>query len=92
MNMAFNKIDTADLAGKGVIGLADTPQLSTSNMQAKFEETARDVIVPHFNQLIDDLEDKGGPVQSETIVAIRSNAKSQLEVSSSGKEFARRAS
>lgn len=92
MNMAFNKIDTADLAGKGVIGLADTPQLSTSNMQAKFEETARDVIVPHFNQLIDDLEDKGGPVQSETIVAIRINANSQLEVSTNGKDFAPTAS
>lgn len=91
-DMAFDKIETADLAGKGVIGLADTPQLSTSDMQAKFEETARDVIVPHFNQLIDDLEDKGGPVQSKTIVAIRINANSQLEVSTNGKDFAPTAS
>ena len=90
--MAFNKIDTADLAGKGVIWLADTPQLSTSNMQAKFEETARDVIVPHFNQLIDDLEEKGGPVQSQDIVAIRVNENSQLEVSTNGEDFAPTAS
>lgn len=92
MNMAFNKIDTADLAGKGVIGLADTPQLSTSDMQAKFEETARDVIVPHFNRLIDDLEEKGGPVQSQDIVAIRVNENSQLEVSTNGEDFAPTAS
>lgn len=91
-DMAFDKIETADLAGKGVIGLADTPQLSTSDMQAKFEETARDVIVPHFNQLIDDLEDNGGPVQSQTIVAIRINENSQLEVSTNGEDFAPTAS
>lgn len=92
MNMAFNKIDTADLAGKGVIGLPDTPQLSTNDMQDKFEETARDVIVPHFNQLIDDLEEKGGPVQSRDIVAIRVNENSQLEVSTNGEDFAPTAS
>lgn len=90
--MAFNKIDTADLAGKGVIGLPDLPQLSTSNMQEKFEETARDVIVPHFNELIEDLEEKGGPVQSQDIVAIRINENSQLEVSTNGEDFAPTAS
>lgn len=54
-DMAFDKIETADLAGIGVIGLADTPQLSTSEMQEKFEETARSVIIPKFNQAMDEL-------------------------------------
>ena len=54
-DMAFDKIETADLAGIGVIGLADTPQLSTGDMQAKFEETARSVIIPKFNKAMDEL-------------------------------------
>lgn len=37
------------------MGLPDTPGLSTSEMQAKFEQTAREVIVPKLNQLVDDL-------------------------------------
>ena len=90
--MAFNKIDQGDLVGIGVIGLPDTPQLSTEDMQEKFEETARDVIIPHFNELIEDLEEKGGPVQSQDIVAIRVNENSQLEVSTNGEDFAPTAS
>ena len=53
--MAFTKITDEDLLNKGVIGLPDTPGLSTSEMQAKFEQTAREVIIPKFNQLVDDL-------------------------------------
>lgn len=90
--MAFNKIDQSDLVGVGVIGLPDTPQLSTEDMQEKFEETARSVIIPHFNELIEDLEEKGGPVQSQDIVAIRVNENSQLEVSTNGEDFAPTAS
>ena len=51
----FTKISEADLKDKGVIGLPDTPGLSTSDMQKKFEETAREVIIPAFNKLIEDL-------------------------------------
>jgi hypothetical protein len=57
--MAFEKITPQDLQNKGVIGLADTPGLDTSAMQHKFDEIALDVIVPAFNDLIDDLEDAG---------------------------------
>ena len=53
--MAFTKITDEDLQNKGVIGLPDTPGLSTSEMQAKFEQTAREVLVPKFNQLVDEL-------------------------------------
>ena len=59
-DMAFDKIETSDLVGVGVIGLPDTPQLSTSEMQEKFEETGRDVIIPHFNKLIDNLASEEG--------------------------------
>lgn len=37
------------------MGLPDTPGLSTSEMQAKFEQIAREVLVPRFNQLVDEL-------------------------------------
>jgi hypothetical protein len=53
--VAFTKITDEDLQNKGVIGLPDTPGLSTSEMQAKFEQTAREVLVPKFNQLVDEL-------------------------------------
>ena len=58
--MALKKIEQSDLANKGVIGLPDTPALSTSDMQKKFEETARDVVIPHFNKLVDTLESPTG--------------------------------
>ena len=51
----FDKIAEKDLAGIGVVGLPDTPGLSTADMQAKFEETARSVFIPRFNTLIDDI-------------------------------------
>lgn len=53
--MAFTKITDEDLQNKGVMGLPDTPGLSTSEMQAKFEQIAREVLVPKFNQLVDEL-------------------------------------
>ena len=61
--MAFTKITDEDLLNKGVIGLPDTPGLSTSEMQAKFEQTAREVIVPKFNQLVDDLSNPSAASQ-----------------------------
>ena len=54
--MALTKILPADLTGKGVVGLPDTPGLSTTEMQEKFDEIANDVIVPKHNALVDDLE------------------------------------
>ena len=61
--MAFTKITDGDLKDKGVIGLPDTPGLSTSEMQAKFEQITREVIVPKFNQLVDELLDPSAASQ-----------------------------
>ena len=57
--MAFEdyKITSADLNGKGVIGLPDAPQLSAENMQKKFEETARDVIIPRINTVLEKMDE-----------------------------------
>ena len=54
--MSFTKINDTDYADKGVIGLADTPGLTTQAMQEKFDEIAIDVIIPKTNNLIDELE------------------------------------
>ena len=56
--MAFseNKITAADLTGKGVTGMADTPNLTTAQMQQKLDEIAKEVIPPKFNALCDDLD------------------------------------
>lgn len=54
--MAFSRITNADTVNKGVIGLPDTPGLSTYEMQAKFDELALDVLVPKHNLLATELE------------------------------------
>lgn len=53
--MGFTKIEETDLIDIGVIGLPDRPGLSTAAMQNKLEETARSVIIPKFNNLIDEM-------------------------------------
>ena len=53
--MPFTKITETDLQNKGVIGLPDTPGLSTTEMQEKFDEIALDVLCPKHNGLIDEL-------------------------------------
>jgi hypothetical protein len=62
----LEKITPEELAGVGVIGLPDTPRLSTEEMQRKFEETAREVIIPKFNALVDELsaDDAAGKVNA----------------------------
>ena len=51
----LEKIKPEELVGKGVIGLPDTPKLTAEEMQKKFEETAREVIVPKYNALVEAL-------------------------------------
>lgn len=51
--MALRKILPADLAGKGVTGLPDTPNLSAQEMQKKLDELGREVIPVIFNENVD---------------------------------------
>lgn len=53
--MAFEKITDTSLVNKGVTGLPDVPGLSTAEMQAKFDELSRDVIIPKLNEIVDGL-------------------------------------
>lgn len=86
--MSFTKITEGDLANKGVVGLADTPNLSTMEMQQKFDEVALDVIVPKFNQLSDELDglDTEELPHSEDITNFKLDSDGKLQVSVDGGE------
>ena len=75
--MAFTKITENDTINKGVIGLPDTPNLSTSEMQAKFEELSNDVIIPKFNNLVDELGAKSAAVNIGATIPSGINAESE---------------
>lgn len=49
----IDKITNAELNGKGVRGLPDTPGLTTTEMQNKLDEVAVDVLVPKVNELVE---------------------------------------
>lgn len=53
--MAFTSISKEDLKDRGVTGLPDTPQLTTEEMQRKFDELAKEILVPAFNRLVEEL-------------------------------------
>lgn len=60
--MSFTRILSSDTKNKGVIGLPDTPGLSTEDMQKKFDEIALDVIIPKLNALMGELESAAAAV------------------------------
>lgn len=86
--MAFsdNKITVADLTGKGVTGMADTPNLTTAQMQQKLDEIAKEVIPPKFNSLCDALDLLGlssllTSASTSKMLYLRLNEYDQLEYS-----------
>ena len=61
----FTKITPEDLRNKGVVGLPDAPELTVPALQAKFDEIATDVIVPKFNNLVDELDEYAGEASGD---------------------------
>lgn len=57
--MAFEKITSEDTAGKGNVGLPDTPALTTTEMQEQMDSLPN-LIIDKFNALIDALGDETG--------------------------------
>lgn len=84
--MVFTKITEEDIKNKGVVGLPDTPNLSTSDMQSKFDEIAKDVIVPKFNELSEELDNAniGNKIESNDITNMKLDADGKLLVSKDG--------
>ena len=54
--MAFERISEEELAAVGVEMLDDQPGLAPDAMKAKFEETAKELLAPKYNQLAKQLE------------------------------------
>ncbi len=81
--MPFTKITPEDLQGKGVIGQPAVPGLSVLEMQESVEAIPRDVIIPKFNELSDELDAAGvdKAVKSDDVTNIRLNQDNQIEVS-----------
>lgn len=67
MSLEQFAVTTQDLDGVGVMGLPDVPALSTAEMQAKLEQTTREVVIPHFNAVLQQLETElqQRPLQTE---------------------------
>lgn len=57
--MSYTKVTDEDRLNKGVTGLPDVPQLSTEDMQTKFDELGN-MGIDALNNLIDELEDTTG--------------------------------
>ena len=53
--MAFAKITEEELAAVGVEQLDDRPVMASAAMKAKFEETAKRLLAPKFNALVEAL-------------------------------------
>lgn len=53
--MSYRKIITGDIVGHRISELPDTPTIPTQELKEKFDSLSLDVIIPIFNQLIDDL-------------------------------------
>ena len=54
--MAFNRVTDADKDDKGVTGLPDTPNMTTADLQARFDSLGN-LGLDKLNQLMDELED-----------------------------------
>ena len=53
--MAFKKIEEADLIGKLVSDLPDSPEITAGELKEHFDKLSKEAIIPHFNELVDDL-------------------------------------
>ena len=54
--MAFAKISKQELGAVGVELLDDQPEMQPDAMKAKFEETAKQLLAPKHNTLVEQLE------------------------------------
>lgn len=55
----FKKIESFETNGKWISNLANSPEISAEGLKAKFDEIARDIIIPKFNALVDNLIHSG---------------------------------
>ena len=56
MATEITKILPEEYIHKGVVGLPDSPELSTLEMQERFDQIAIEVIIPHINGMCDEID------------------------------------
>ena len=62
--MSLPTITSADTTGKGVVGLPDSPGLSATMMQNKFDQLVNEVVIPKFNALSEEAEERIGSIET----------------------------
>ena len=67
------EITELDLANKGVSGLPDVPGLTTEAMQKKFDEISKELLVPRFNEMVQEVNEL-----SDTVNEVNSNLMNQM--------------
>lgn len=77
--MGFTRITDDDTQNRGVMGLPDTPNYSTAEMQEKFDELALAVIIPKINNLISELEGMSAALSLGITVPAGLTAESNLQ-------------
>lgn len=84
MAISDYKITAQDLDGKGNIGMPDTPNLTTQEMQEKLDELSLDVIVPAINDLVDYLNENTNvdkTITADDITNLRLDRDGKIQVS-----------
>lgn len=85
MATEITKILPEEYIHKGVIGLPDSPELSTLEMQERFDEIAIDVIIPHINGMVTEINEAvDGAIEAahEEVLAEKDRAEdAELELS-----------
>lgn len=84
--MALRKVLDADLDGRGIIPLPNRPTLPAQTMKQRFDQLARDVIIPILNQNVDTQN-----VTNAQVPQAVTDSKNALERSSSAYQMAQKA-
>lgn len=75
--MSFNKITTAQLQGKWISDLPDTPEIGAQQLKEAFDKISKEVTIPFLNSLIDVLTQNGSQEIGITPIAGISSNKIQ---------------
>lgn len=58
--MGFTKIEASEIVGRKISELPDVPELTAEDLKRRFDAISQDVIIPKFNNLVDELEAETG--------------------------------
>lgn len=89
--MAFTKLTNADFNDKGALAMPNRPSetMSAQEIKTQFDAPSREVVMPAYNRLIDELEDPSGAASigvvaptggsGQTVQALFNNAYNKID-------------